>query len=94
MLGRLHSSLKMYFVYLLECKDKSLYTGITTNLKRRLAEHKAGSGGHYTRSRGVNKIIYSEKHLTRGLALKREAEIKSWPRAQKLALYSRGHAPS
>jgi len=76
----------MYFVYILKCDDKSLYTGITTDIKRRFLEHKEGKGGHYTRARGVKKMIYSEKHLNRSSALKREAEIKSWPRAKKLDL--------
>ena len=77
----------MYFVYIIECRDKTLYTGITTDLERRLSEHKNGTGSHYTRSRGVTKIVYSEKRATRSLASKREAEIKSWPRAKKLALF-------
>ena len=76
----------MYFVYILKCRDASLYTGITTDLARRFAEHKNGVGSHYTCSRGAVKIVYSEKHRTRSLASKREAEIKSWPRAKKLAL--------
>ena len=76
----------MYFVYILKCRDASLYTGITTNLARRLSEHKNGIGSSYTRSRGAVKMVYSEKCTTRSLALKREAEIKSWPRAKKLAL--------
>lgn len=79
----------MYFVYVLLCKDKSLYTGITTDLARRLKEHKAGEGGHYTRAKGAVKILYSEQHKNRSRASKREAEIKSWPRAQKLALTKR-----
>lgn len=83
----------MYFVYILQCGDKSLYTGITTDVKRRLKQHKNGAGGHYTSSREVKKVVYTEKHPTRGSALKREAEIKSWRRAQKLALYLKGHAP-
>jgi len=73
-----------YFVYLLECKDKSIYTGITTDLKRRLCEHKAGTGARYTRARGVVKILCSEKYKTRSAALKREAEIKRWRREKKL----------
>jgi putative endonuclease len=81
----------MYFVYIIECADKSLYTGITTDLMRRLSEHKNGIGSHYTRSRGVVKIVYSEKHSTRSLAQKREAEIKSWPRAKKLTLIKSKH---
>lgn len=76
----------MYYVYILRCRDGSLYTGITTDLKRRLAEHKAGEGGHYTRSRGAQKVVYSEKARGRSAAQKREAEIKSWTRIEKLKL--------
>ncbi len=78
--------LATYFVYILQCGDKSLYTGITTDLKRRLEEHKAGTGGHYTRAKDAVKIVYSEEHQNRSSASKREAEIKSWPRAKKLSL--------
>ncbi|MEK7120359.1 MAG: GIY-YIG nuclease family protein, partial [Patescibacteria group bacterium] len=66
----------MYFVYLIECGDKSIYTGITTDVKRRFDEHKNGTGGHYTRSRGVIKVLYAEKCKNRSRALKREAQIK------------------
>lgn len=76
----------MYFVYLIECKDKSLYTGITTNVKRRFAEHKAGKGGSYTRAKKAVKIVYTEKHLNRSAASKREAEIKNLSRNKKLNL--------
>jgi putative endonuclease len=76
----------MYFVYLLQCGDGSIYTGITTDLKRRLSEHKNKKGGHYTSSRQAKKIIYSERFATRSGASKREAEIKSWPRKKKLNL--------
>jgi putative endonuclease len=76
----------MYFVYLLRCKDKSIYTGITNDLLRRLKQHKSGKGGRYTRARGVREIVYTEKYKTRGEALKREAEIKSWRRDRKLSL--------
>lgn len=76
----------MYHVYILKCKDRSLYTGITTDIDRRLLEHQKGLGGHYTRSRGAVCIVYSEKHPNRGAALKREAEIKKWSRRKKLAL--------
>ena len=76
----------MYLVYILECGDRSLYTGITTDLGRRFAEHKAGEGGHYIAAKGVVKIVYSEKHADRSSASKREAEIKSWPRKKKLNL--------
>lgn len=76
----------MYFVYILKCSDGSLYTGITNDVKRRLAEHKSGKGGHYTSSRKVLKIIYTEEHPDKSSALKREAEIKSWTRKNKLNL--------
>lgn len=76
----------MYFVYLIECSDKSIYTGISTDVTRRFNEHKNGKGGHYTRSRKVIKILYTEKFKTRSQALKREAEIKSWKKEKKLKL--------
>ncbi len=76
----------MYFVYLIECGDKSIYTGITTDIQRRFNEHKNKKGGHYTSSRKVVKILYTEQHATRADALKREAQIKGWPREKKLAL--------
>ena len=75
-----------YFVYILECANKALYTGITTDLKRRLEEHKTGKGGNYTRYNPGKKICYFEKHQNGSLATKREAEIKKWPRAKKLEL--------
>ncbi len=76
----------MYYLYLLQCSDGSIYTGITTDVQRRFTEHKSGIGGRFTRSRTVTKILYTEKFPTRSQALKREAEIKSWRRPQKLAL--------
>lgn len=75
-----------YFVYLLLCKDKTIYTGITTDVKRRFVEHKTGEASHYTSARGAKKILYTEQYTNRSDALKREAEIKSWPRVKKLAL--------
>ncbi len=82
----------MYFVYILKCSDGSLYTGITTDLKRRLSEHKSGAGGHYTRAKKVVKIVYTEKRRNRSSALKREAEIKSWKREKKLNLTAVGRS--
>jgi len=75
-----------YFVYLLECKDGSLYTGITTDVERRLAEHKNGTGGHFTRAKKAKRMVYTEQHPDRSSASKREAEIKKWPRKKKRAL--------
>ncbi len=75
-------------VYILECADKSLYTGITTNLARRMEEHAAGTGAKYTQRRGPFIVRYTERHRTRSAALTREAAIKSLDRCTKLALIS------
>jgi len=76
----------MYFVYILKCADKSLYTGITTDLARRLSEHKTGVGANYTKAKKAVNIVYSEEHANRSAASKREAEIKKWKREKKLEL--------
>ncbi|MBP9757407.1 MAG: GIY-YIG nuclease family protein [Candidatus Pacebacteria bacterium] len=76
----------MYYVYLLRCSDTSLYTGITNDLDRRLAAHKAGTASRYTRSRGALRFEYIERKRTKGNALKREAAIKKLSRSDKLAL--------
>lgn len=74
-----------YFVYLLECEDGSLYTGVTTDVARRFAEHQKGIGSHFTRAKGAKRIVYTEEWPDRSSAQKREAEIKSWSREKKLA---------
>ena len=79
----------MYYVYIIKCKDDSLYTGITNDIERRLSEHKSRIGGHYTASHKVEKVIYTEKFETKSEALKREAQIKGWRREKKLALINR-----
>lgn len=76
----------MWYIYILECEDKSLYTGVTNNLERRFSEHKNRKGGHYTASHTVLKRLYSEEFKTRSDAQKREAQIKGWRREKKLAL--------
>jgi putative endonuclease len=75
-----------WHVYILKCKDRSLYTGITTDLKRRFEEHRSGKGGGYTRSHKPEKIVYFEKLKSRSSALKREAQIKRMKRRDKFAL--------
>ena len=75
-----------WIVYILECSDKSLYTGITNDLDRRLEEHRTGRGAKYTKYRNPLKVRYTESRRTKGAALTREATIKSLARAQKLAL--------
>jgi len=76
----------MWHIYILECSDKSLYCGITTDLIRRLKEHNNKKGGSYTRSRLPVCLKYSEDCKTRSDALKRESQIKRWTHAKKCAL--------
>jgi len=75
-----------YTVYILRCRDASLYTGITTDVTRRFKEHLVGKGGNYTRSHKVVKILYTEIVKDRSSALKREAAIKRLSRVKKLEL--------
>ena len=79
----------MYFDYLIQCEDGSIYTGITTDIKRRFKEHQDKVGGHYTRAHNVEKILYTEECQTRSDALKREAEIKKFTRDKKLKMVVR-----
>lgn len=76
----------VYYVYVLRCKDRSLYTGVTNDLDKRLRAHKAGTASKYTRSRGALWFEYTEAKRTKGSALKREAAIKKMPRGGKLLL--------
>jgi putative endonuclease len=76
----------MWFVYILKCKDGSLYTGVTNDLERRFSAHKNKKGAKYTKSHPVSKQVYSESFPSRSLAQKRESEIKSWKRQAKFAL--------
>ncbi|MGL5256986.1 MAG: GIY-YIG nuclease family protein [Proteocatella sp.] len=79
-------NVKNYFVYILECSDKTLYTGYTVDIERRFLEHNQARGAKYTRGRLPVKIVYLEKHMSLSVALKREAEIKSKTKKQKLEL--------
>jgi len=73
-------------VYLLRCRDGSLYTGITNDLARRLAAHRAGKASAYTRSRRPLRLVYREPARDRSAALRREAAIKRLTREAKLEL--------
>ena len=73
-------------VYLLRCRDGSLYTGITNDLARRLEAHQRGTASAYTRSRRPLALAYREELPDRGAALRREAAIRRLSRAGKLAL--------
>jgi len=77
----------MYFLYILKCADKTLYTGITTDLKRRVFEHNnSKTGAKYTKARRPVKLVYSKKFKNRSLASKEEARIKKLNRAEKVFL--------
>jgi predicted GIY-YIG superfamily endonuclease len=79
-------------VYLARCADGSFYTGITTDLERRVAEHNAGTGAAYTRSRLPLKLVYSESAASRSCALRREYAIRRLSRREK-ELLARGGDP-
>ncbi len=77
----------MYYLYILKCADKTLYTGITTDLKRRVAEHNSNKlGAKYTSSRRPVKMVYSKNFKNRSTASKEEARIKKLKRYKKLEL--------
>lgn len=80
------------FVYMLRCKDGSLYTGWTNDLKHRLAMHNSGRGAKYTRGRGPLELVYSEELPDKEAALRRECAIKKLRREQKLALLQKWQA--
>jgi putative endonuclease len=75
-----------WVVYLLRCRDGTLYTGVTNRLDRRLRAHAAGRGGGYTRARRPVRLVYVEGQPGRGAAQRREAALKRLSRAAKLAL--------
>jgi putative endonuclease len=72
-----------WFVYILECCDKTLYVGITTDINRRLKEHNNTKKCRYTRSRQPVSLVHFEKYENHELAIKREIQIKSFTRKKK-----------
>jgi predicted GIY-YIG superfamily endonuclease len=79
-------SRETWFVYILRCEDRSLYTGIAKDLARRCRQHNAGTASRYTRSRRPVVLVFQERRTSRSLALKSEAAIKALSRDEKLAL--------
>lgn len=77
---------KQWVLYILQCKDGTLYTGITDDLQRRLAAHTAGKGAKYTRGRGPLILRYTESCVSHSAALRREYEVKQLTRKEKEAL--------
>ncbi len=76
----------MPYVYIVECANGALYTGWTVNVEQRVKAHNAGRGARYTRMHGPVKLVYFEELPDRVAAMKRELEIKRWPREKKLQL--------
>jgi predicted GIY-YIG superfamily endonuclease len=77
---------QMWYLYILRCRDGSLYTGITTDVEKRFEAHQAGRGAKYTRGRGPLELVYRETCGDHSAALKRELEMKKLPRERKLRL--------
>ena len=75
-----------YYVYILRCADESYYTGLTTNLEIRLAQHQSGELPGYTKSRRPVQLVFSDEFSSMDDAIGRERQIKGWPRAKKEAL--------
>jgi putative endonuclease len=77
----------MYYLYILKCADQTLYTGITTDVSRRIKEHNSSSlGSKYTRARRPVELVYKKKFKNRSLASQAEAQIKKMSRLEKLEL--------
>lgn len=80
----------MFFVYILECADKTLYVGSTNNLQKRLHQHNhLKSGAHYTKIRRPVVLKYHEKFRNFNKARRREAELKRWTREKKMTLINK-----
>lgn len=73
-------------LYILECIDQTLYTGITNDLARRLSQHECGEGARYTKGRGPFRVVYTENLPDRPAALRRELAIKKLSRAEKMKI--------
>jgi putative endonuclease len=76
----------VHYVYVLECADGTYYTGYTTDVERRVAEHDAGEGAKYTRGRTPVELVHTERYETRSAAMSREHAIKSLSRTAKEGL--------
>lgn len=72
-----------WFVYMVKCKDGSIYTGISNDVEDRIKEHNSGEGAKYTASRKPVQLIFQEKHPDKSSAFKREIQIKRWSKVRK-----------
>ena len=80
---------QIWYLYILRCRDGSLYTGITTDVEKRLEAHRCGKGAKYTRGRGPLELVYRETCGSHSDALKRELEIKALSREKKELLLAK-----
>ena len=79
-----------WYLYILRCKDDTLYTGITTDVEKRLEAHRSGKGAKYTRGRGPLELVYRESCGSHSDALKREHQVKMLTREEKQNLIREG----
>ena len=82
----------MFYFYIVRCKDGTLYCGSTNNTEQRILRHNAGRGSKYVRAHGGGKIVYTENFTNLADAMRREIQIKTWPRIKKVNLI-KGIAP-
>ena len=79
-----------HYIYIVRCKDGSLYTGYAKDIEQRIAKHNSGQGAKYTKIRRPVELVYQEVFDTKSEAMKREYEIKTFSRQEKLQLISEG----
>ena len=77
-----------WYLYIVQCSDKSLYTGISLDVEKRVAKHNSNTGAKYVRGKLPVLLVYSERLIDQQAAMKREREIKKWSKARKLQLIS------
>ena len=84
-------NIDMYYFYIVRCSDNSLYSGQTNNLQKRIKEHNSNGSrsAKYLRAKKPVKLVYFEKYPTIQLALKREFEVKKWPKVKKEELIAK-----
>jgi len=78
-----------WYVYIVRCADRTLYTGVAIDVRERVRTHNQGKGAKYTRGRGPVRLVYTERAGVRGAALRRELAIKRMNRVAKLQLIAR-----